>query len=372
MARRLESLNADRLKPFVRLALGCDRAEVVRWDQEVLKGSWEGAGNLVSRLTGTAISDGRRHPWSVIVKIPRPVRPEVDRWQREPLLYGSGLLDKLPGPMAAPRCFGIERPPGDEPWIWMEDVKGVVGSAWPKERFYLALKHLGECQGAYLGGESFPEEDWLDTSWWSRRDVAQADERARRHVYAAKQHPVAGRVFGEGRGKRLLALVDEREAILDAIAQLPQTLNHGDLHASNMIAPQGSDERTVAVDWHFGGRDVIGYDVSTSIGCATVFAGPVLGRVDEIAGPAIEAYLEGVQKSPWEGDGRLARFGCLANLAVRVTSGFADLAFRAIDDGHPLQIRDPQRLEAMMEYYSEALEYLLALAEEMRGMIPCG
>lgn len=91
---------------------------------------------------------------------------------------------------------------------------------------------------------------------------------------------------------------------------------------------------------------------------------PALGRADEITEPAIGAYLEGLRQSGWDGDDRLVRFGCLGNLAVRVTSGIADLVFRAIDEGHPLQIRDRKRLEEMMVHYGESLDYLLALAKE--------
>jgi hypothetical protein len=366
---RLERLNADILKPFVSRALGCEIGEVTQWDSEVLKGSWDGAGNLVSRFTGTAVGEGRKRSWSLILKIPRPLRPEGDRWQREPLMYGSGVLDDLPGPMAAPRCLGIEEPPGDEPWIWMTNVAGISSRDWPMERFYAALTHLGECQGAYLCGSPLPEDDWFDTSWWLRKHAAEGHKRTQRGLAVAKAHPVAARVFEGDRGKGLLALFDQRNAMLDALERLPLTLTHGDFNPSNMIAPDGSDEQTVAVDWHFSGSGVIGFDVVTLIGCAAVFDGPKLGRVDEITEPAIGAYLQGLRRAGWDGDDRLARFGCLGNLAIRITSGIPDLVHRAIDEGHPLQVRDPQRLEELMAHYAECLDYLLALAGETKRLL---
>ena len=366
---RLERLSVDILRPFVSRALGCEIREVTHWDSKALKGSWEGPGNFVSRVMGTAIADGCKHSWSLFLKIPRPVRPHVDRWQREPLMYGSGVLDDLPGPMAAPRCLGVEEPPGDEPWIWMADVAGIPSQDWQMERFYSALRHLGECQGAYLCGKRLPEDDWFDTSWWLRKHAAEGHKRAQRGFTAAKAHPVAAKVFDGDRGKGLLALLDQREPMLDALERLPLTLTHGDLNTSNMIAPEGSGERTVAVDWHFAGSGVIGYDVVTLIACAAIFQGPKLGRPDQVTEPAIGAYLGGLRRSGWDGDDRLVRFGCLGNLAVRITSGIAALVFRAIDEGHPLQVRDPQRLEELMAHYAESLDYLLVLAEETKRLL---
>ena len=85
--------------------------------------------------------------------------------------------------------------------------------------------------------------------------------------------------------------------------------------------------------------------------------------MDQVTEPAINAYLEGIRRSGWEGDESLVRFGCLANVTLRVTLGIPDLVFRAIDEGHPLQIRNLERLEEWTEHHSESLEYLLGLAE---------
>jgi len=361
---RSEQLNADSLRPIVGRALGCEVDEVIRWDSTLLKGSWEGAGNLVARVTGAAVAGGRELGWSIILKIPRPVRPEVDPWQREPLFYGSGVLEDLPGPMSAPRCLGVEHPPGDEPWIWMTDVSGPAGKDWPMARFYRALEHLGEFQGAYLCDSPLPDYGWFDTSGWLRKHAGEGERRARRAIPAARAHPAAAMVFDAGRGRRMLELLGHRGALLDALERLPLTFTHGDLNTSNMIAPDGAEERTVAVDWHFSGSGIVGYDVTTLIGCAAVYQGPVLGRVDRIVAPTVEAYLRGLRRSGWDGDEVLARFGCLGGLAVRVTSGIPDLVFRAIDEGHPLQIHDPQRLEEMMAHYARSLDYLLELAAE--------
>jgi len=99
------------------------------------------------------------------------------------------------------------------------------------------------------------------------------------------------------------------------------------------------------------------------------FVGRALGRADQVAEPAISAYLGGLRLSGWDGDERLVCFGCLGNLAVRVTSGIADLVHRAIDEGHPLQVRDPQRLKEPMAHYAESLDYLLVLAEETKRLL---
>ena len=38
---QLERLSAETLRPFVGRALGCEISEVTRWDDDVLKGSWQ-------------------------------------------------------------------------------------------------------------------------------------------------------------------------------------------------------------------------------------------------------------------------------------------------------------------------------------------
>ncbi|MCC7352952.1 MAG: phosphotransferase, partial [Anaerolineae bacterium] len=186
-------------------------------------------------------------------------------------------------------------------------------------------------------------------------------------IRAAREHPLAAKVFAGDRGRQFQALLDDLGQLLDALERLPLTFAHADLNTGNMVAPQGSDEQTVLLDWQFGGSQVIGYDVSTVVGCCAVYEGPVYGQANEVTGPTINAYLEGIRRSGWPGDERLVRFGCLGAVTVRVTLVIPDLVLRAIQ-----HIRDPERLATRMNYLSESLAYLLTLTKETRELASLG
>src|SRR5262249_44058234 len=94
----------------------------------------------------------------------RPGQPGPD--ERQLLATGappltSGLLDSLPGGLAAPRCFRIEER-SDSTWLWLEDVAEDPGTAWPLARYGLAAQHLGAFAGASLGNRP------LDLPWLTR------------------------------------------------------------------------------------------------------------------------------------------------------------------------------------------------------------
>ncbi|MBK9613847.1 MAG: hypothetical protein IPO34_21210 [Dehalococcoidia bacterium] len=80
-------------------------------------------------------------------------------WQREPLIYQSGLLDALPAGMAAPRCYGSVPLPGNFALLWLEDIHDAYQTAWPLARYALAARRLGGLNGRYASGgarQSFP------------------------------------------------------------------------------------------------------------------------------------------------------------------------------------------------------------------------
>lgn len=365
MPSRLDRLNVETLTPLVRRTLGDPSAQVTAWNHQVIHGAWENPkANLAARFHGKAICGNREHDWSLYLKIPRPVRPGGDGWQREPLFYESGILDALPGPVAAPRCAGVEEVEGDEPWIWIEEVAGVLGTGWSIDRFYRALAHLGEFQGAYLCGRPLPDVDWMDRHQLLREELTDSEEWGQAALEEAEKHPLAAGVFADGRGGKLRALMQEQPGLLDAVDRLPATLTHADLNPGNMIAPGGSEQRTVLIDWHFSGAQMIGSDVSNLIGCCAIHKGPVYGRVEDIVEPAIDAYVDGMERAGWRDSG-LVRFACLAHLALCNTIGIAHLAFCSVEEGHPLQIRDPERLEEQLGHHAESLDYLLGLADTM-------
>ncbi len=144
------------LTPLVRLATTCDGVEVVDWQIHSLHGGWE-ANSSLYRFPGQGRDRAASIPWSLVLKV---VHASPDRedpghwnyWKREFLCYRSGLLENLPGGLAAPTCFGMFEPTVDSAWIWLEEIVDRGGSPWPLAAYGLAARHLGGFNGAYLAG----------------------------------------------------------------------------------------------------------------------------------------------------------------------------------------------------------------------------
>src|SRR5207237_402832 len=81
--------------------------------------------------------------------------------KREALAYASGLLDDLPGGIAAPRCFAVEERTDESCWLWLEEVGDRHGSRWPLSQYARAARALGRFNGAYLAGRALPAYPWL-------------------------------------------------------------------------------------------------------------------------------------------------------------------------------------------------------------------
>ena len=86
--------------------------EVSEWSvYPIHSGAGEGLG--VYRFIGTGEDQGKRMPWSLVLKaFEAPAQGggvgDWNYWKREAMAYRSGLLDDLPGGTAAPRCLGVE------------------------------------------------------------------------------------------------------------------------------------------------------------------------------------------------------------------------------------------------------------------------
>ncbi len=72
----------------------------------------------------------------------------------------SGLLDRLPGPLALPRCYGVEAQP-DGAWIWMEHILDRSPRRWGTDEFVFAAEQLGRTTGAWLSSGNKLDYPWL-------------------------------------------------------------------------------------------------------------------------------------------------------------------------------------------------------------------
>lgn len=362
-------IDSSPLADFARRAVGSPTAGIVDWTAERISGGIGSTTGAIFRVSGTLREGPETRPWSMIVKAARPPSEGIDvaspdYWKREALLFQSDLLDDLPEGLAAPRCFGaVER--SDGTWLALEEVAEEVGQPWPLARHGLAARHLGRFNGLYLAGRPLPTDPWL-TRGLARAKIAETATYVG-VLRTMADDPLVRRGWPGDARDRTLRLWDTRERYLSMLERLPRVLIHGDATDQNLFArrsPTGRDQ-TVAIDWAFCGLGAVGEDLAPQF----------RSRVRESVGPAeldgtiFEGYLDGLRDAGWTGDGRMARLGFSAAVALRY--GLNPLVLRAVAD-----VDYRRRLEETFHASSEEIfaarsglrEYLLDRAAEATAL----
>ena len=270
---RLKAVDQTTLTPLVRVALENEAAEVIDWTCQPLDDGLaheSGHSYGLYRFGGSAQIRDRTVPWSLILKATgAPFGSDIPAhwqyWKREMLAYQSGLLDDLPGSLVAPRCFGTAEYPGDECWIWIEDIAEETDS-WPLERYGLAARHLGQFNGAYLAGRPWPDEPWLSRG--RVRDWLAESEPIIGNLRSLSYHPLAQLWFRDDSVERTLRLWRERASFLAALDRLPRSLCHHDAFRRNLLARggPGGQAQTVAIDWAIMGTGAVGEEIAALVG----------------------------------------------------------------------------------------------------------
>ena len=220
-----------RVPESVRAALGVEVVECVA--EPIAPGTGAASGGLARLTCRTA--DGRT--LSLVRKEFRPLSggrhaPYANDpghwayWRREQLAYASGLLPAGPG-LAAPRCFGAS---GDA--VYLADIAG------PPPEPDVAARHLAEWQ---------TRTPVPDVSWLSGHQLAQRLEVTSLDWDAVPADP------------RLRAVWARRGELMAALDAVPMVLSHGDFHAGNLVARDGT---TVVLDWATFGVAPVGADLA--------------------------------------------------------------------------------------------------------------
>ena len=377
---RLAWLDAAELTPVVRSALGRADLTVMTWDCQVVKAESRPDGRLVCRVSGRARTDGRDDlPWSVFLKVPNATHTHRDPMYREPfqrevLLYESGLLDDLPGGIVAPRLLGVTRRADDEPWMWLQDVTGLPALQWPVERFGRLGRQFGRMQGAFLAGRPLPDLPWLETGHWLRERFLAGAARAAVAWERFPEHPLTRPLYQSDLGRRLTDLWERRETFLRALEAMPCSLCHGDFNYTNLFAPQGGgpDEGTFVVDWQYASWRQIGSDITGLIAdCSVCVARRKAAEPEEFLALVLPAWLEGLHEAGWDADPGVPRFACLARLALPWTFNL----LQGLNGGvlsQPLTPETKAGLEQKVEGYVRNQQFLLTLADEAGRLLDRG
>lgn len=350
------------LAPVVRAALGAPDAEVLDWRVEPLHGGVGAVAgwSVLRRVAGTAQCGSASVPWAVVLKVLRPGAGSADPtaslyWQREALVYRSGVLTDLPGGLRAPRVLGAADRSDGAVWLWLEEVAETTGPAWPLERYGLAARHLGRFNGAYLVGRPLPVHPWLPAGYLRR--WVELSEAARTALPLVRGDPEMGRYWPEDVLVRSLALWARREELYAALERLPRTFCHGDANRGNLLASRAPDgeEEMVAIDWAFAGLGAPGEEIAQLVVVDVLLGRVELARLPDLEDTVYGAYVEGLRDAGWRGDERQVRLGYAAHAALR--NSFLG----------PLIVMPPAAVRAGFEQlvgrpYGE----LLALAAELR------
>ncbi len=332
---------------------------------------WSG----VYRLSGEARDRGRNLAWSLILKVVlSPERGGDPHHACEVQAYRSGILDDLPGSLAAPRCFGVVESERGRYYVWLEEVRDEIGPRWPLERYGVAARHLGQMGGAYLVGRPLPLCPWASDSLL-RALAAEAAPTAAR-LRGLLDHPLAGRAYPPRAADHMLRLWDERETFLTALDRLPRTLCHHDGFRGNLFARRASDgsDQTVAIDWAYSGPGAVGEDLVPLVVASVSFGHVEASSRKDLEAVVFEGYLDGLRDADWRGDPRLVRLGYTASACLRYGLLIpVTVVLPLLRDDARVAAAEASMGRPITEYIDAGQEgraYLLELADEARELLP--
>lgn len=316
------------LRAVVERSVGAEAVTLAGWScEQILAGDGQGLG--VFRFSGRARVGHVPRQWSVILKVlPADGVATPSAWSlpaREPLAYGSGLLQTLPAGLGAPRCFRHDAQ-GGRHLLWLEDL-GSDDAPWSVRDYADAARLLGRFNGAYLCERRVPTLEWLSRDWlrsWLAEGAAAIDELPRH-----SGHPLVRRLYPVDMCAELAELWAQRERVLAALDALPQVLCHNDAFRRNLFLRSGL---LIAVDWAFLGPGPLGSELAPLVSASAAFLG--IDRADwaDVERAAVAAYCRGLADAGWHGPHEQPRLGFAASSALRYWPGVVRLVLPTLLD----------------------------------------
>lgn len=372
----LLTLDSAQLTPIVRKAVGHQSVELIDWQTQLVHG---GATKNASvyEISGHAHAHGRSLPWSVMLKVwhwreGADDPTQRNYWKREALAYQSGLLDKLPSVLRAPRCFAVNELPGTASYLWLDKVADEDAARWEIPDFARVALHLGVFNGTYVVVRPLPTYPWLSRNWL--RSWVNFCAAAIKELPQTLSHPLVRQHYPTQLADGLLRLWAEREHFLTALDHLPQTFCHRDAFPRNLFSRRDptTPDHTVAIDWATAGIGALGEDLAALVGGSLVFFELDPSAAGEVDQQVSARYLEGVREAGWQGDASILRFGYTATLALRYgLGGILDLGIAADESAHAWaeQVLGHSITE-LVERTAVIGSFFLERANEARRLLP--
>ncbi len=297
-------------------AFGNPQVVLGEWDIQPLYAGLEYSSRLY-RIKGQAQLAGIPRAWSLILKIVQPDAANSDPqgysyWQREALIYQSGLLKDLPGGITAPDCYAVCTQPDGSVELWLEEVKDEFGPAWTLEHYASVARSLGEFNGAYLVGRPLPDAPWLSRDWLRKfmESISPTVDFIRRHP----GHPLVKDIYPDLTLAETLAVWDLYPRLIDRLDVMPQTFCHGDAFRRNLFPHQG---RVAAIDWSFAGIGPVGAEAAVLVGGGLGLGNFPTGQAKELEITCITGYLEGLRQAGYQPDPTQVRLAVLTTIGLQ-------------------------------------------------------
>jgi hypothetical protein len=214
----------------------------------------------------------------------------------------------------------------------MEDLTLADQRPWSAGRFAAAARHLGEFNGRFLVNNDPPADRWLSRGWvrgWTERAEPMITK-----LPSVTNHPVVAELFPPSIVGLLLKVWEHRYEVYQVLDALPQSICHQDLFPRNaFVRVADGAEQTVAIDWAFCGWAALGAELAPLFGASLGFFEADCDEADELERLCLDAYLEGLRLTGWEGLRDDVFVGYLATIVLRFMVGtVGPLLTFALDD----------------------------------------
>ncbi len=313
----------DELTAMVAGSLGMERAA----DLELLTSCATVAAYDIEALTtagrywvrGRARTPAGEQPFAFFVKVVQSwarspyfavVPPELREdalaqlpWQPEPLVYRSGLGERLPDGLGIPTAHAVIDIDEESAALWLE-VVDTVPVAWDAELFGRA---------AFLLGRVAASEQLRPLACICRKDSPVRGYAAGRVAHqvlpallddAVWSHPLVASAFDAELRSDLRRAAGELPALVEELESLPLGTVHGDACPRNLLAQQGSSD-LMLIDYGFWGTGPLGFDLGQLLIGEVQLGERPAACLPELEARCLPAYVEGLRAE-----------GCQAGLDV--------------------------------------------------------
>jgi hypothetical protein len=367
MQKPLPTIDGTMLTEVVRKEQNSPDFELIDWTVSTLSNRGGNDAASVLLVSGRGRDKAGTRPWEVALKITALPSEEIPPYslfnaRRELLAYGSGMLESLPGPILAARCYGVIEQAGAV-WLWTEVLTDVTSGSWTLPDLIFAADQLGRFNANCALAGSSPTEPWL----------ARAHAEQWITIFnssSALENPHVQEAFPAALWARLERLWADRTDFLAVLDRLPQTFSHFDYKCDNLFLRHRADgqREVVAVDWAVCGVGALGGDLVSLVGASTWQFNWEPKRISDLDIAAFAAYVQGLRVVGWQGDEAHIRLAYTAWLATHfglITPACIGWAIdRATEyDSQRLFRRSPNEL---LEGWLRVCAYALDCADEAR------